>query len=100
MFARPTRIPALLIDSSTGEADELRATKGESMKRSLMLISGLAGAFAAQPAAAATVVVYTNPETLERRVVVVDPKGPDRLIMCMLPPGEAGCQQVSPRAVR
>jgi hypothetical protein len=63
------------------------------MRRSLLLIFGFAAA-AAQPAAAATVVVYTNPETLERRVVVVDPKGPDRLIVCMLPPGEAGCQQV------
>lgn len=70
------------------------------MKRSLLLLSGLSSIAAAGPAAAATVVVYTNPETLERRVVVVDPKGPDRLIMCMLPPGEAGCQQVSPRAVR
>ena len=70
------------------------------MKRSLLLLTGLASIAAAQPAAAATVVVYTNPETLERRVVVVDPKGPDRLIMCMLPPGEAGCQQVSLRALR
>ena len=70
------------------------------MKRSLLLLSGLSSIAAAGPAAAATVVVYTNPETLERRVVVVDPKGPDRLIMCMRPPGEAGCQQVSPRAVR
>ena len=70
------------------------------MKRSLLLLTGLASIAAAEPAAAATVVVYTNPETLERRVVVVDPKGPDRLIMCMLPPGEAGCQQVSLRATR
>lgn len=68
------------------------------MKRSLLLLFGLASIAAAGPAAAATVVVYTNPETLERRVVVVDPQGPDRLIMCMLPPGEAGCQQVSLRA--
>jgi len=68
------------------------------MKRSLLLLFGLASIAAAAPAAAATVVVYTNPETLERRVVVVDPQGPDRLIMCMLPPGEAGCQQVSLRA--
>jgi hypothetical protein len=70
------------------------------MKRSLLLVSGFASVAAAEPAAAATVVVYTNPETLERRVVVVDPKGPDRLIMCMLPPGEAGCQQVALQASR
>jgi hypothetical protein len=43
------------------------------MKRSLLLLTGLASISATQPAAAATVVVYTNPETLERRVVVVDP---------------------------
>ena len=67
------------------------------MKRSLLLISGLASIAAAGPAAAATVVVYTNPETLEKRVVVVNPNGPDRVFMCMLPPGEAGCQQVTPR---
>ena len=68
------------------------------MKRSLLLLCGLASIASAGPAAAATVVVYTNPETLERRVVVLDTKGPDRVIMCMLPPGEAGCQQVSPRS--
>jgi hypothetical protein len=48
----------------------------------------------ASPAAAATIVVYTNPESLERRVVVVDPDGPDRVYMCMLPPGEAGCHRL------
>ena len=70
------------------------------MKRSLLLISGLASIAAAGPAAATTVVVYTNPETLEKRVVVVNPNGPDRVFMCMLPPGEAGCQQVTPRSDR
>ena len=70
------------------------------MKRSLLLITGLASIAAATPSAAATVVVYTNPETLERRVVVVNPNGPDRIFMCMLPPGEAGCQQVQPRSDR
>jgi hypothetical protein len=39
-------------------------------------------------------VVFKNPETLEQRMVVVDPNGPDRVIMCMLPPGEAGCHQL------
>ena len=52
---------------------------------------------AAAPASAATIVVYTNPEGLDRRVVVVDPDGPDRVYMCMLPPGEAGCHRVAIR---
>ena len=52
------------------------------------------GMFAATPASAATIVVFTNPETMEMRTVVVDQDGPDRLFMCMLPPGEAGCHQV------
>ena len=32
----------------------------------------------ASPAAAATIVILTDPMTLERRTVVVDPNGPDR----------------------
>ena len=66
------------------------------MRVALVSVIGLAGAlFAAQPASAATVVVFTSPETLERRMVVVDQDGPDRLFYCMLPPGEAGCHQVA-----
>ena len=53
--------------------------------------------FAATPASAATIVVFTNPETMERKTVVVDQDGPDRVFMCMLPPGEAGCHQVKLR---
>ena len=53
--------------------------------------------FAAKPASAATIVVFTNPETMERKTVVVDGDGPDRVFMCMLPPGEAGCHQVKVR---
>ena len=65
------------------------------MRVALVSITGFAGAlFAAQPAGAATIVVFTSPETLERRMVVVDQDGPDRLYLCMLPPGEAGCHQV------
>jgi len=55
---------------------------------------GLAILVAVAPAHAATIVVFKSPETLERRMVVVDPNGPDRVIMCMLPPGEAGCHQL------
>ncbi|NUS99945.1 MAG: hypothetical protein HOP96_03100 [Sphingomonas sp.] len=67
------------------------------MRASLLAIAGLAGIAASQPAKAVTIVVFTNPETLERRMVVVDEDGPDRVFMCMLPPGEAGCHQVPVR---
>ena len=67
------------------------------MRPVLLSVAGVALLAAGQPANAATIVVYTHPESLERRVVVVDREGPDRLIMCMLPPGEAGCHLVKPR---
>jgi hypothetical protein len=48
----------------------------------------------ASPAAAATIVILADPMTMERRTVVVDPNGPDRAFLCMLPPGQAGCQRL------
>jgi hypothetical protein len=69
------------------------------MRLALMGFLGLA-CFAAVPARATTIVVYTHPETFERRLVVLQANGPDRLFLCMLPPGEAGCQQVPLRRVR
>ena len=65
------------------------------MRLALLAFVGLSGvAFATRPAEAATIVVFTHPETLEQRMVVVDREGPDRIFMCMLPPGEAGCHRV------
>ena len=64
------------------------------MRLAFLAIAGLSSLAAAQPASAATIVVFHHPETLERRMVVVHRDGPDRLFMCMLPPGEAGCHQV------
>jgi hypothetical protein len=64
------------------------------MRVAFLLVAGLAGFGGARPAAAATIVVLTNPQTLERKTIVVDRDGPDRVFMCMLPPGEAGCHQV------
>jgi hypothetical protein len=54
----------------------------------------------ASPAAAATIVIHTDPMTMERRTVVVDPNGPDRAYLCMLPPGQAGCQRLDIRRGR
>lgn len=64
------------------------------MRGAFLLAAGLASIAVSSPSAAATIVVFTHPETLERKLVVVDHDGPDRLFMCMLPPGEAGCHQV------
>ena len=59
------------------------------------LIAGAAlASLAAAPGEAATIIVFAHPETLERRLVLVDPNGPDRAYLCMLPPGEAGCRQL------
>jgi hypothetical protein len=65
------------------------------MRLALLAFAGFtSAALAARPAEAATIVVFTHPETLEKKMVVVDREGPDRLFMCMMPPGEAGCHQV------
>ena len=45
-------------------------------------------------ASAATIVVFTDPLTLDRKTVVVDPDGPDRAFHCMLPPATSGCQPI------
>ena len=67
------------------------------MRVVLIWAFGISSLVAAIPASAKTIVVFTNPETMERKTVVVDDEGPDRIFMCMLPPGEAGCHQVKVR---
>ena len=62
--------------------------------RVVLVTACLALLMAAAPARAATIVVFTNPETMQSRTVVLDEAGPDRVFLCMLPPGEAGCHQV------
>jgi len=63
-------------------------------------LAALAVPAVASPAAAATIVILTDPMTMERRTVVVDPNGPDRAYLCMLPPGQAGCQRLELRRAR
>ena len=55
---------------------------------------------AASPAGAATILILADPMTLEKRAVIVDPNGPDRAYLCMLPPGQAGCQRFAVRRGR
>lgn len=57
--------------------------------------------FGMAPAAnAATIIVYTNPMTLEQRTVVVATGGPDRAFMCMQPPADSGCIRIPVRRGR
>ena len=44
-------------------------------------------------AQAAIVVVYVDPMTFAKHTRVYDTPGPDRLLMCVEPPGTAGCTE-------
>lgn len=45
-------------------------------------------------AQSATVIVFVDPMTLEKHTQVYDTPGPDRMIMCVEPPGTAGCTEI------
>ena len=70
------------------------------MMRTRTFFIAAAAALPSLPASAATIVVYTDPMTMERRTVVVDSTGPDRAFLCMLPPGDAGCRAIPVRRER
>ena len=59
---------------------------------SLLLALGLAAA--PQNASAATIVVMTDPMSLEKRTMVLDTPGPDRLFVCAAPPAVSGCREL------
>ncbi|GAA4020544.1 hypothetical protein GCM10022280_21210 [Sphingomonas swuensis] len=59
--------------------------------------AGLLLMLSATTAQAATVVIITDPMTLERRTMVLDTKGPDRVLLCAMPPAMSGCRDVTPR---
>lgn len=66
--------------------------------RVLSAIVGASALFAfAAPASASRVLILTDPMTLERRMVVIEDKGPDRYYLCGLPPANNGCREVMPR---
>jgi hypothetical protein len=71
--------------------------RGVCMMRAMLGLLTLAGLGAAQPAEAATVVILTDPMTLERRTMVLDDKGPDRVLLCTMPPATSGCRELTPR---
>ncbi|HET9355109.1 MAG TPA: hypothetical protein VFO42_02970 [Sphingomicrobium sp.] len=68
--------------------------------RSLAVLGATILAAWTSQAKAETVVVYTNPMTLERTVVVTDRAGPDRAFHCFLPPSDLGCQPIAFRRRR
>jgi hypothetical protein len=72
--------------------------KGQRM-RMITAFAALALPAIAAPASAATIVILTDPMTMERRTVVIDTEGPDRAYLCMLPPGQAGCQRLLTKRV-
>ena len=54
----------------------------------------LASLAAPSSAAAATVIIYTDPMTLSRYTVVYDTPGRDRAYVCMLPPRHGACHAI------
>ena len=54
--------------------------------------AGLLGC--AGSAQATTVIVFVEPMTMERYTRVYDTPGPDRVLLCMAPPAEAGCTEL------
>ena len=71
------------------------------MRLVALVLTGLAAALSfAAPSSAATVYVYVDPMTLEKRSVQVDPDGPDRAYLCMLPPATSGCHRIPMRRER
>ena len=55
---------------------------------------------AAVPANGATLIIFTEPMTLNRYTVVYDTPGRDRVLLCMAPPAAAGCTEVRVRRGR
>nr|WP_314443343.1 hypothetical protein [uncultured Sphingomonas sp.] len=65
--------------------------------RAFLTISLALTALIATPAHAAKILILTDPMTLERRMVVIDKPGPDRIYLCAMPPAVSGCRDVTPR---
>jgi hypothetical protein len=61
--------------------------------RKIHYILAGAAALCSGAAQAATVVVFVDPMTFEKHTRVYDTPGPDRLLMCVEPPGTAGCTE-------
>ena len=62
-----------------------------SARHALFVAAALLCSGAAQ---ATTVIVFVDPMTFEKHTKVYDTPGPDRMLMCVEPPGTAGCTEI------
>ena len=77
------------------------ARQGMAMNRATWTIIASACTLAGHsPAAAATIIILSDPFTLDRRLVVMNTPGPDRVLMCSAPPAMAGCRALPVRRKR
>jgi len=51
-------------------------------------------------AQATTVIIFVDPMTFEKHARIIDTPGPDHLLMCVEPPGTAGCTEIPIRKHR
>jgi hypothetical protein len=71
----------------------IAATGGIDVRKLLVAVAGAAIACSGA-AQALTVVVYVDPMTFDKHTRVFDTPGPDRFLMCVEPPGTAGCTEL------
>ena len=64
------------------------------MRVRLAFAAVMAAAILPQAASAATIVIFTDPMSLDRRTVVLDTPGRDRLVICQAPPALTGCREM------
>ena len=62
--------------------------------RSIRIACAAAAIASASAAQADTYIVYVDPMTFAKHMRVFDTPGPDRFLMCVEPPGTAGCTQL------
>ena len=77
----------------------MQRMKGTFMRRAVFALTATAAVAAATPASAATIVIFTDPMSLNRQTLVLDTPGPDRVLVCTPPPGST-CTQVPFRRAR
>jgi len=65
------------------------------MRRLAVGLIAVASLGAPSVASAATVVIYTDPMSFSRYVVVYDTPGRDRAFFCMLPPRHGTCHAIA-----
>ena len=67
---------------------------GLNMRRIAVGLFALASLAMPSAASAATVIIYTDPMSLNRYTVVYDTPGRDRAFVCMLPPRFGTCHAI------